>query len=190
MKAGTWRMTGMLAVAAGLAMPTHSQLRPSAHRAVFTSTNGTFQFSYPVDFQVCTAGEMGSCVNRSYVPPCENDAIICAVPPTGQFEGTNFGAAAFQVRKIGSERYAMTPALCVTPFPTKNGAGDVYPWPEFQISAQHPQENIGGVVFVHGITADAGMNHWHSIDLYRAFHGKECYELSLNESGVNPGVAD
>jgi hypothetical protein len=191
MNAGTWRMIEMLV----LAVPTDSQRLPSAHPAVFTSTDGTFQFSYSVDFQVCTAGKMEPCRNRSYVPPCEVDAIVCAVYPDGQFEGTNFGAAAFQVREINSkrytnsERYTMTPNLCVTPFPEENGPGDFYPWPEFQISAQHPQENIGGVVFVHGISGDAGMNHYHSVDLYRAFHEKRCYELSLSESWAT-GVSD
>ena len=190
MNAGTWRMIAMLAAAAVLALPTHSQRRPSVHPTVFTSTDGTFQFSHPSEFQVCTAGKMEPCIIQSYIPPCEEDAIVCVVYPARQFEGTSFGAAAFQVREIHTEREAMTPDVCVTPYTKRSGAGGVSPWPEFLISAQHPEEIIGGVLFVHGITGEAAMSHSSSVDLYRAFHRQNCYELSLSESGTNPDVTD
>jgi hypothetical protein len=181
----------MIAMAAVLALPTHSQRRPLGHLAIFKSADGGFSFSYPRDFQICTAGNMRPC-NRSYAPACEEDAIACAVYPAGRFEGTNFEAASFQVRQVEAEREAnyhepadeaMRADVCVTPFPREGE-------PDFMISAQNPQENIDGVLFVHGITAGTGMSHWQSINLYRAFHSKECYELRLTQSGVDAGVFD
>lgn len=188
MDAVPWRMIVMLVASGVLALATQSQRR-SAHPKVFTSTNGVFQFSYPTDFQVCTAGRMEPCINQSYIPACEHDAIICVVYPAKQFEGTSFGAAAFQVREIHTKREMMTPDVCVTPYPTESSAG-VSEWPEFLISARHPAEIIGGVLFVHGIAGEVAMSHSSSEDLYRAYQRQKCYELSLNESGTNPNVSD
>jgi len=83
----------------------------------------------------------------------------------------------------------MTPDVCVTPYPTKSSVG-VSEWPEFLISARHPAEIIGGVLFVHGVAGEAAMSHSSSVDLYHAFHRQKCYELSLSESGTNPNVSD
>ena len=83
----------------------------------------------------------------------------------------------------------MTPDVCVTPYPNEIPGG-VSHWPEFQISAQHPVEIIGGVHFVHGISGEGGMSHSSSVDLYRAFRKKKCFELSLSESGISPQVED
>ena len=79
--------------------------------------------------------------------------------------------------------------MCVTPYPTNSSAG-VSEWPEFLISARHPVEIIGGVLFVHGVAGEAAMSHSSSVDLYHAFHRQKCYELSLSESGTNPDVSD
>jgi hypothetical protein len=125
-------------------------------------------------------------MNQSYIPPCEDDAVVCVVYPAREFEGTSFGAAAFQVREIHTEREMMTPDICVTPYPRRDGAGVR----EFLISAQRPEEIIGEVLFVHGITGEAAASHSSSVDLYRAFHRKKCYELSLSESGINIAVTE
>jgi hypothetical protein len=178
----------LVATAAVLAPQTNPQLRPPVHQMTFTSTDGDFQFSHPSNFQVCTAGKIESCI-QAYIPACDQDAIVCAVYPAKQFEGTNFGAAAFQVREIHTNRAMMTPDLCVTPNSRGTSAG-VSEWPEFLISAQHPAEAIGGVLFVHGITGGVAMSHSGSVDLYRAFHQKKCFELSLSESETEPHVAD
>ena len=54
----------------------------------------------------------------------------------------------------------------------------------------HPAETISGVLFVHGTTDEAALSHSSSVDLYRAFHGGTCFELSLTESETNPDVSD
>jgi hypothetical protein len=178
----------LVPTAALLAPQTSPQLRPPVHQMTFTSTDGAFQFSYPSNFQVCTAGKIESCVH-AYISACEQDAIVCAVYPAKQFKGTNFGAAAFQVREIHTEREMMTPDVCATPYSKGTSAG-VSEVPEFLISAQHPTEAIGGVLFVHGITGGAALSNSSSVDLYRAFHQKKCFELSLSESETEPHVSD
>jgi hypothetical protein len=179
-----WRMILMLVAAAVLAPPTHSQRRLSVHPTVFTGTDGAFQFSYPSDLQVCTAGNIAPCISPYYIAPCENDAIVCVVYPAKRFEGTSFSVAAFQVRAIHTERERMTPDVCVTPYPADSSAG-VSEWPVFLISARRPAEIIGGVLFVHEIAGEAAMSHSSSVDLYRDFHRQKCYELSLSEAGTN-----
>ena len=182
-------MMAVLSVAAVLVLPTSSQQRLSVHQAkIFTAPDGAFQFSYPRDFQVCTEGKIDPCL-QSYIPVCEQDGLDCVVYPAKQFEGTSFGAASFQVIEIHADRGAMTPDVCVTPYPRKD-AGNVSEWPEFLISAQHPAEVIGGVLFVHGVNGGAATSHSISVDLYRAFHKQKCFELSLSETGTNPDVAD
>ena len=181
-------MTMMAAVAA-LALPTDAQQPPVGHQTrVFTATDGAFQFSYLDDLQVCTNGKFEPCI-QSFIPVCEQDALVCVVYPAKRFEGTNFGAASFQVREIHTEREAMTPDVCVTPYPQDVPAG-VSSWPEFMISARRPGEVIGGVLFVHGLTGDAATSHSKSVDLYRTLHKKRCFELSLSEAETSPAVSD
>lgn len=150
----------------------------------FKSAGGLFEFSHPADFRVCTAGKIRECID-SYIPVCEEDAILCAVYPSKKFEGTSFGAAAFQVREVFTGLEKMTPDVCVTPS-TPEGSQ----WPEFQISARDPAVKIGGVLFVHGTTSQAAMSHSSSVDLYRAFHQDKCYELSISQTETNAQVFD
>jgi len=155
---------------------------------VFTAFDGAFQFSHPGNFQVCTKGKIEPCI-QSFIPVCEPDALVCVAYPAKEFEGTNFGAASFQVREIHTDREAMTPDVCVTPFPQEVPPG-VQSWPEFMISAEHPGEVVGGVLFVHGISGDAATSHSKSVDLYRAFHKQKCFELSVSETETSPAVTD
>lgn len=187
----TSRMTAMLAIAAALVLTSNSQRRWSpAPSKAFTSPDNTFRFSYPADFHLCTARKMDPCILRSFVPPCDDDAIVCVVYPKEPLQGTNFGSAAFQVREIHIRGENMTPDVCVTPYPETDDAGNVSPSPEFLISAVHPEEIIGGVPFVHGIRSDAAMGHSSSVDLYRAFHRQKCYELRLTQSQSNAANYD
>lgn len=121
-----------------------------------------------------------------YPPLCDEDAIVCVVYPKKQFEGTTFESAAFQVREIRRPLEEMTPVVCVTPS-TKTDDEERF---SFLISAQHPEEMIGGVLFVHGDAGGVAAGHGISVDLYRAFHRPNCYELSLRQSGGSPGDFD
>lgn len=175
MSAGPRRMIATVAAAAALTVPTDSQSRTINHGAIFTSTGDTFQFSYPDNFKVCTAGKMKPCRLTSYTPPCNEDAIVCVLYPEREFEGTNVGSAGFQVREIRAQGEVMTPDVCVTP--NEN---------EFLISARHPEEVIGGVLFVHGIVSEAAAGNSAWGDVYRTFHRQKCYELRLGESESDP----
>ena len=105
------------------ALTTNAQQRSSAEQTkTFTAADGAFQFSYPSDFQVCPGGKIESCI-QSFIPVCEQDALVCVLYPAKQFEGTNFEAASFQVREIHTDRQAMTPDVCVTPYPQETPAG-------------------------------------------------------------------
>jgi hypothetical protein len=189
MNSGPWRFILILTAIGIINLPTHSQRRPSTSLKVFASADGVFQFSYPGDFQVCTTGKIDPCRSQSYIPPCDDRAIVCVTYPAKLSEGTSFGSAGFQVREIHTEREMMTPDVCVTPYPGKSSAG-VSEWPEFLISARRPVETIGGVSFVHGVAGEAAMSHSSTSDLYRVFHRRKCYELSLSESGTDPSVSD
>jgi len=153
---------------------------------LFTARDGAFRFVYPADFQVCTGGKVDPC-NQSFIPVCESDSFVCVVYPTEGFKNTSFGAASFQVREILTEQEMMTANVCVTPYPRKDGDSR---WLEFLISAEHPDEMIGGVEFVHGVSGGAATGHSSAIDLYRTFHKQRCFELSVSETGANPNLAD
>jgi hypothetical protein len=156
---------------------------------VFTAPDGSFSFSYPGDFQICTQGKMEPC-SQSFIPPCDDDALVCAVYPAKGFKDTNFEAAGFQVRQIAEVRERMTANVCVTPYPQK-GVNDIpTEWPEFQISAEHPAEVIGGVEFVHGVRGGVATGSSISTNLYRVFHKERCFELSVSQAEQGAGYSD
>jgi hypothetical protein len=154
-----------------------------AQTTTFAAPDGAFRFSYPSDFRVCAAGKIDACAAQSFIPVCDADALVCVLYPSKRFEGTNFGAAAFQVREIRREGEMTTPNVCVTPYPSGNG-------PEFLVSAEHPVELIGGLKFLHGIAGDVATSHSRGIDLYRAFHSQRCFEVSVTTTATEPTVSD
>jgi len=166
----------------------NAQQRVSTDRTgIFTASDGAFRFSYPKDFQVCTQGKIDPC-NQSYIPVCQEDAVVCVIYPAEQFKDTSFGAASFQVREISQKGEAETPDVCATPYPRKEiGTSD---WPEFLISTDHPQVMIGDVQFIHGIRDGVATGKSIDLDLYRAFHKGRCFELSVSQTGTNPNMSD
>jgi len=83
----------------------------------------------------------------------------------------------------------MTPDVCVTPYPRKEN-GRISETPDFLVSAEHPVEVIGGVQFLHGVSGGVASSNSIGTDLYRAFHRKRCFELEVNQTGVDPNVYD
>ena len=180
-------MALLMALASRAQVP-DAQQRVSIHQAkIFTAPDGAFRFSHPADFQLCTQGKNDPC-NKSYIPVCEHDALVCVIYPAEQFKDTSFGAASFQVREIFREGEAETPDVCATPYPRSDPGGSN--WPEFLVSAKHPQEMIGVVQFIHGIRAGVATGNSIGVDLYRAFHKQRCFELSVSETGMNPNLSD
>src|SRR6266566_560105 len=81
--------------------------------STFTTPDSAFRFVYPTEFQVCTRGKIQPCL-QSFIPVCEQDALVCVVYPAEEFKDTSFGAASFQVREIFTEQEMMTADVCVT----------------------------------------------------------------------------
>jgi len=167
--------------------PVHDST-PVHQTMTFTAADGSFQFSHPNDFQVCTQGKIEPCI-QSYIPVCEQDALVCVIYPAKQSEDTSFGGASFQVREIVSKREAMTADVCVTPYPRKDPGG-ISDWPEFLVSAEHPQEMIGGILFLHGVNGGVATSHSIAVDLYRSFHKQRCFELSVSQTQTDPNVSE
>jgi hypothetical protein len=160
----------------------------AAQTTTFTAPDGSFRFSYPSDFQVCTRGKIEPCV-RSYIPVCDQNALVCVMSPAKQFKNTTFGAASFQVSEILRPEAQMTADICVTPYPRKAGSS-VSEWPDFLISAERPVEMIGDVQFIHGVTGEGAMSHWSSVNLYRGFHKGRCFELRHSQTGTDSKAYD
>jgi hypothetical protein len=179
MNAVTLRIVTLLVVAVPM-LPGQFSAGLPHDQATFTSTDGAFRFSYPRDFQVCTAAKMKPCMMRYYIPPCEEDAIVCVVYSTKNTKHTNFGAAAFQVRKIHTPRETATASGCVKPYGA-NAEGASFR-PGYLNPAKQPEEIIGQVRFTHGVSGGAAAGHSNSIDAYRNFHEGSCYELSVTRS--------
>jgi hypothetical protein len=146
MNAGCLRALAVLATVAFLSPMANSQQRLSVPQTTtFTAPDRGFQFSYPSDFQICTAVKIAPCL-ESFMPVCEDDALVCVIYPAKRFENTNIGAVSFQVREIRREGAMMTPDICVTPYPIVDSTGPER-YPDFLVSAEHPVEMIGGPSF-------------------------------------------
>jgi hypothetical protein len=176
----------MLAVPSVIGIPVKANRRAPVPPTLYSSPDGTFQISYPGNFLVCTAGKMEPCVLQSYIPPCDEDALVCVVYPKKKFEGTTFESAAFEVREIHRSLEEMTPDVCVTPS-AKRDEGERF---SNSVSAQRPEEMVDGVLFAHRQSGGVALGHSGNIDLYRAFHRTTCYELSLMETEGSPGNFD
>ena len=179
----------LLATVALLMQTANAKQRASGPgSATFTAPDDAFRLSYPRDLQVCTKGEIQPCL-LSYIPVCEEHALVCVIYPAEEFKDTSFGAASFQVREVFTRGgQMMTADICATPYPRDHGTTEQYP--DFLISAKHPVQVIGGVQFIHGVKGGAAASHRIAIDLYRVFHGQRCFELSTSETDTNPMVSD
>jgi len=181
-----WRILMVLTTVALLVQMANSQQRVSIDQnTTFTASDRAFWFSYPTDFQICKAGKIAPCM-QSFIPACEDDALVCVIYPAKRFEGTNIGAVSFQVREIHREEAMMTPDICATPYPVP----DSTPYPDFLVSAEHPVEMIDGLQFLHGVTGDAATSHSLGVDLYRRFHKQRCFELRVSTSATSPADTD
>lgn len=176
----------------GLVAWTMNAQQPKSFPALtaFTATDGAFRFSYPHNFQVCTAGKMDPCnlSSQSFIPVCEDEALVCVIFPPARVEGTNFGDASFQVKEIHRGEM-VTDNVCATPYPKMDASGPSN-WPEFLVSAKHPVEMIGGVQFLHGISGGVATGHWLDVELYRSSHRQRCFELRVSTTQTNPEITE
>jgi hypothetical protein len=151
-------------------------------RKVFTSTGHTFQFNYPDSFAAYRHNQIEESQSLYFIPVCENEAAVCVLYPKNKYEGTGFEGASFQVSEIS----ASTESECLTPpaNPDAGARGHTYRV-AFVVSANRPTELINGTKFMHGEAAGAATGHVISTDLYRNFHLRRCFELSVRLAQSN-----
>jgi|ERR1700733_12016807 len=140
---------------------------PGSQRQTFVSPDGVFRFSYSRAY-ILNTKENANEVGVSYISVC-SDGAVCVVSRRSASEGTNFQAASFQEREIQD---ATTEVAYL-----KGPPEDI---PTYQLPKADQKRVIGGVVFTHGRTGEAGLGNYMSSDFYRVFHKGKCYELSLS----------
>jgi hypothetical protein len=141
--------------------------RPDSQQQMFESADGVFRFSYPHHYVLDTkdnADEFGV----SMFPICSKGAV-CVVSRREYYAGTSLQAASFQEREIQD---ATTEVACL-----KGPPEDV---PTYNLPEVNQKRTIGGVVFTHGRSAEAGGGSGITSDFYRVFHKNKCYKLSLS----------
>jgi hypothetical protein len=157
-------LTWVLLLAVSLAQ--HGK-HPGSQRQTFVSPDGVFRFLYPRAY-ILNTKENANEVGVSYISVC-SDGGVCVVSRRSASDGTNFQAASFQAREILD---STTEAACL-----KVPPDDV---PTYQRPKDDQKRTIGGVVFTHGRTGEAGLGNYMSSDFYRGFHKRKCYELSVS----------
>jgi hypothetical protein len=162
------------------------QQQTFSHRSTtFTAPDGAFRFSYPSDFQTCARGKLQPCNAYQMGDVCNGEALVCVLYPPEVFRRTNIAASVgFAVTEIFHNGHRPASADdCVTPYPQTEGGGSIADLPEFLVSAKHPTERIGDLIFVHGTRGGVAAGSYGATDLYRAFHNARCFELTLTVAG-------
>lgn len=165
----------LMSTALPMLLASAQRQHPARNSTTFIAPDGAFHFSYPSHFQTCTKGNMHLCTQS--IAPCEHDALVCVVYTGREVGDTDLEGASFQVREIGQH---MTADECTTP-----QLLPVLTWPEFGVPPENPSEIIGDVRFVHGVTVRGRSI---NTDLYRTFRDRQCFELSVSQSGATPGL--
>ncbi len=156
----------------------------------FTSPDGEFQFKYSSALVQCRAESNGgdgvlwtpdSC--EAYFPVCWSESqggrvLVCFAFPKARFRDyPTFEAATFVVAEIP---HATSSEGCLAADPN---------WSQIQ-GGPGKSVKIGQVNSKMFRLGEGGMSQSLGARVYRAFHGNRCYELSVMECWVNPGVFD
>jgi hypothetical protein len=154
-----WCSLAISIVAFRGAVPNVVAQAPSASSKLktFISPDGAFQFSYPESLSG------GPQMRGSYIPVCDNDAIVCLKYPEDEYRGYNFEAAAFSVTALPRPT---TRAKCLS------YVGD---------RTCKPMNTTvrGGVKFATASCGEGGLGHNASGPSYRTYHRGTCYQLSV-----------
>jgi hypothetical protein len=155
----------------------------------FTSPDGEFQFQYSSVLLQCQPDPNGdgelwtpdSCI--AYFPVCRSYSqggrvLLCFAFPKARFRDyPTFEAATFVVAEIPQ---ATNDQKCLTADPD---------WSQIQ-ARPGKSVKIGRVNSKMFQLGEGGLSHSLGARVYRAFHGNTCYELSILEGWVSPGVFD
>ena len=162
-----------------------SQSADISHSAqnTFTSRDGTFEIRYPPSFSLCRQPQPDnpqlwtpedSCM--SYIPVCEDAAVACVAYPAGEYNGSNFQAAALSVSEIAD---AKTENDCLK----EDGSID---------TKTIRTEIVNGVKFKSIRGGEGGLGNSLDKYIYMNVHHGKCYHLqvgiaSSNYANYDPG---
>ena len=66
----------------------------------FTSPDGLFQFTYPASLPLFAQNIPENVRGFSYIPVCQDDALVCLAYPGTEFKHSDFEAAGFYIEEI------------------------------------------------------------------------------------------
>jgi hypothetical protein len=160
-----------------------SQSADISHSAqnTFTSGDGSFEIRYPLSFSLCRQPQPDnpqlwtpedSCM--SYIPVCEDAAVACVAYPAGEYNGSNFQAAALSVSEIAD---AKTENDCLKE--------------DRSIDAKTIHtEIVNGVKFKSISGGEGGLGNFLDKYIYMNVHHGECYRLQVGIASSNYGNYD
>jgi hypothetical protein len=169
----------------------------------FTSPDGAFQFKYSAVLVRCTPkeGQLDFWVpdgqldvpNGCICDDHQGSAIIVCFTHPGRSE--HFLGAFFVAEVQPGECMEHWPNTTCRPLPIKRKdclAGSSNWWsPETPQSTTRGQNTrIDSVRAKLFRVSGGGLGHFESSDIYRVFHGKRCYELVIQDTGISLGAFD
>ena len=152
-----------------------SKSRPSAPSRLQYYSNSDFGFSliYPTNLTLNLGGiAYKEASLLSFIPPCDPATVACLFYNGHEYEGTNFGAAAFSVNILRDFRTESTCSKIDTgSYPVKT-------------------KTLNGVLYHFGMTGDAATSHSEGVLVYRTLHNGVCFELAAGISETSLGAYD
>jgi hypothetical protein len=149
-----------------------AEQKKTPSQRTFVSSDRTFELTVPGSYPIYSGNDVsrGTYIPMTYIPLCQDDAIVCFVYPGAKYKGTNFEGAAVQIKVVSGQ----TRRDCAAPadHPQKPDAAS-------------PTRMIGGISFVHYRSGGAAMSHYSETNEYRGFANGKCYELDASVTFAN-----
>jgi hypothetical protein len=146
-----------------------AEQKKTPSQRTFVSSDKTFELTVAASYPIYSGKDVSS-GNATYIPLCQDDAIVCIVYPGAEYKGTNFEGAAIQIKAVPGQ----TRRACAAP-------ADHQQKPD----AASPARMIGGISFVHYRSGAAAMSHDIETNEYRGFANGQCYELDASVTFAN-----
>jgi hypothetical protein len=136
-----------------------------AGQATYTSPDGVFQFTYPDSFRLYAGDQIGDGSSPACSPPPVVNGEACVRYQNDKYKRTTFNDAAFLVNTV----------------PEASNEADCLSFKDWQAEerVKTSYATINGVQFSKASMVGVMRAYSNQEHLYRAFHGKQCYELSI-----------
>ena len=148
---------------------------------VFTNPEGAFQFSYPDNYELLVGERILKATQGRHLgyPVCDfSTALVCVIYPIERLDSTRVEAVGFSVNAVLGVT-AESDCLEYADRFARPGAGQ----------PQLSSFSINGRVFRHASTKKTTAGHAQSSDLYRTFQKDRCFELRIEVSLSDDGIA-